>query len=183
MVKKLFKHEIVSYLGLLVPVYLILLGVGAMGRVIQSYEADTTIYYLLRGSSLAAFFVTVFAAILLTTIFCILRFYKNFFTGEGYLTFTLPITTTQHLLAKPGVALLAEVATLIVILLSASVLTAGEWFIEILKAANNLLSFVLAETGALHFGLYVAEFILLLLMAAVYYLITHFIIRKKLNLE
>ena len=174
MVKKLFKHEILSYLRLLLPVYLILLGIGAIGRFIQCFEADTITYDLLRGSSLFAFMVAISVSMLLTTIFCVLRFYKNMFTGEGYLTFTLPVTTTQHLLTKLAVAVMAMIATVMAVLLSACVLFAGEWLVEICKAISYMLSTILAEMSALHFWLYIGEMVLLALITVIAELLVYY---------
>ncbi len=163
MVKKLFKHEIASYLRLLIPVYLVLLGIAAMGRLIQCFEAETMVYDLLRGSSLFAFAISASVAMLLTTIFCILRFYRNLFSGEGYLTFTLPVTTTQHLLTKLGTAVLVEAATFVAILLSTCLLFAGDWLTEIIKAAAYLLNFVLKTFDTVHFTFYCIEFVVIML--------------------
>lgn len=41
-----------------------------------------------------------FASILAVSVMLIYRFYVSFFTDEGYLTFTLPLTVTQHLWIK-----------------------------------------------------------------------------------
>lgn len=45
-------------------------------------------------------FVVVTASILVTLFLVARHFYMNFLGNEGYLTFTLPVTTTQHLAAK-----------------------------------------------------------------------------------
>ena len=58
------------------------------------------------------------ASLLLTFIIGIVRFYKNLFTGEGYLSFTLPVTPGQQLFTKALVSFLFSVITIIVILVS-----------------------------------------------------------------
>ena len=53
------------------------------------------IWVLLGGSILA-----VFAYLIGTRLILLIRFYKNKFTDEGYLTFTLPVTSHQILLSS-----------------------------------------------------------------------------------
>ncbi|MBQ6948030.1 MAG: hypothetical protein IJN42_08270 [Clostridia bacterium] len=167
MVKKLFKHEILSYLRLLIPVYIALAGIAAMGRIIQFFEADTIYYSLLRGSSLIAFGLAAGVSLLLTAIFYILRFYKNCFTGEGYLTFTLPVTTGQLLFTKLAVAVLTVVTTATAIVLSTCLLFAGEWLVELAKAALYLLRGAVEYFGITHICLFAAEGLLLLLVTVI----------------
>ncbi len=42
----------------------------------------------------------VFASFIVTEILIFIRYYKNFFSDEGYLTFTLPVNRRTHLLSK-----------------------------------------------------------------------------------
>lgn len=174
MVKKLFKHEIASYLRLLIPVYIILLSIGVMGRVIQCFETDSTAYDILRGSSIVALVIGIFSALLLSTIFCILRFYKNLFSGEGYLSFTLPVTSAQHINTKLSVAVLVEGATLLAALLSVFLFTLGGWWTELVKAGIYLCKEIAQQTGAMHFAFYVTEMILLLLVTVACQLLLYY---------
>ena len=50
-----------------------------------------------------------------TAVFIYTRFYKNFFTDEGYLTFTLPVKRTQLLNSKLITSLIANSMTVLVI--------------------------------------------------------------------
>ena len=100
MVKKLFKHEIKAYLRIMIPVYVCLLAVALLGRVIQFFEADTFIYSFVNGSSIFVYVVAIIACFGFSSVFSIVRFYKNLFTDEGYLTFTLPVKISQILNSK-----------------------------------------------------------------------------------
>lgn len=148
----------------LLPVYLILPVVALFGRIIQFFESDSVIYTIVSSSSYIFFGIAVFAAIFLTSIFAVVRFYKNLFSGEGYLSFTLPVTPTQHLLVKSGTALCFMGFTFGAILLSVGIFTAGEVFSEILKAIGYL-AVTFTDMMGIHLWLYVAEFILLLILA------------------
>lgn len=173
MVKKLFKHELYFYLRLLLPLHGGLLGVAALARIVQFFESDHIAYNIVNTSSILMFVMAMFACMLLTTIFCVVRFYKNLFTGEGYLTFTLPATPTQHLLVKLGGALTVTVLSVIGILLSVCIITAGDVLAEIVKAGAYLFR-VFAGNKAHHFALYFVEFLLLLLIMSAYQYLVYY---------
>ncbi len=164
MVKKLFKHEIVAYLRLFVPLEIILLGVALLGRIVQFFEADTTAYSIVNVSSIIAYVVAILACVFISFIFSIVRFYRNMFTGEGYLTMTLPITTNQHLLVKVLTAALFQIINVVTMFLSLCLITAGDVMVEMFRAMGYLLARFAAEIGG-HFYIYIAEGILLLLVA------------------
>ncbi len=164
MVKKLYKHEAEAYLRVWVPMQLILLGVALLARLIQLFESNTTAYDIINGSSIFAFVLALLVSVGMTFVFSIVRFYKNLFTGEGYLTFTLPVTPTQHILVKLFTAVAFQVATVAVALLATSVITAGDVFTEIMKAIAYLWKMVHRELGT-HLPFYVAEAAVLLVIA------------------
>ena len=166
MVKKLFKHELLSYVRLLIPVYLAVFGAAAFGRFVQIFETDNIVYTLGFGSVLILCGLAAIVAGVLTTIFIILRFYRHLFTGEGYLTFTLPATPIQHLWVKLITAFLCQVVTFLVILLSAMLLGAGDVTTEVFKAAGYLLKLAYAEIGG-HLVWFILEFFLLVCVAVV----------------
>lgn len=165
MVKKLFKHEVLAYTRILWIVWAILLGVAALGRFVQLFEYDAVPYHIINGSSIFMYGVAVIGVLVFPLIFGVMRFYKNLFTGEGYLTFTLPVTPFQHVLFKVLTAVLMTVGSLIMVLISVAVITAGEVFGEILKAAEYLIKLVLQDERALHIVLYAVEFFLMVLAA------------------
>ena len=69
------------------------------------------------GMLAVLFFSLVFASFFVTLFLVARHFYKNFLRDEGYLTFTLPVTTTQNLLSKTiaGFVWLIINATILVI--------------------------------------------------------------------
>ena len=131
MVKKLFKHEFLAYTRIMGIVYIILLTVAAAGRVVQIFEDDSISYSIVSTISFITYGVSIGAALGFTTVLAIVRFYKNLFTSEGYLSFTLPVTATQHILVKAVTAVTMTIATLVAVMLSVSVITAGEVLVEI----------------------------------------------------
>ncbi len=118
MVKKLFKHEFLSYARAMGIVYGILLTMAAATRIISLFESDTDAYYIIRTFSNTTYFVSAAAAFGFAFVMGIVRFYKNMFTAEGYLTHTLPVTAGQHILVKVVTAVCVNWISAIVILLS-----------------------------------------------------------------
>jgi hypothetical protein len=165
MVRKLFKHEFLSYARIMLPIYAVLIGVSGVNRIVQLFEQDNIIYNIAFVSSIIAYAVTIILALVLTTITAVTRYYKNLFSGEGYLSFTLPVTPAAHLWVKSLTVIAIEIITIVVILLSVSVITAGDVLTEVFKAIGYLCGRVFESVGA-HFWFYIAEFIFLLLITS-----------------
>ncbi len=164
MVKKLFKHEFQSYWRILIPVWCVLLGIAAFGRLLFLFESDTVIYDIVSGSSIFFYVLSVVVALVFPMVLAVIRFYKNLFTGEGYLTFTLPVTTGQHIRVKVTTAVAVQLATLLVVLLSEGVFTAGGLLVEICKAIGYIFRHAAPYTKG-NLVYYVLEFVLLMVVA------------------
>ncbi len=102
MFTKLLKHDFRSTWGLLGLLSLICLGAGTLGSVLvrglNATEADSLVQALLVIGFMTIIFYLI--AYSVASMFLLLgRFYKSRFTDEGYLTFTLPVTSHQVLLS------------------------------------------------------------------------------------
>ena len=105
MFAKLLKHEWKASAGLLSVLSLAVLGVGillaVLLRVITVWESKIPsgmwepIWVLIGGAALA-----IIAYVIGSQLILLIRFYKNKFTDESYLTFTLPVTSHQLLLSS-----------------------------------------------------------------------------------
>ncbi|MBQ4613114.1 MAG: hypothetical protein IJB26_06200 [Clostridia bacterium] len=179
MVKKLLKHEFAYYLRSMLPIYAILLLVATAGRVIQFFEADNTVYDILFAIAMLTYVGAIIAVCVMTLVFTITRFYRNLFTSEGYLSFSLPVTPTQHISTKLIAAIVTHAASFIVTLVSVCIITAGDVLAEIVKAiayicnqAPVLLALAFdAYTEAqwsANLWLFAIEFVLLVLTTTVY---------------
>lgn len=138
MVKKLFKHEFLAFVRIMSVVYMILLTVATASRIIQIFENDSIPYAIISTITGSAYFVSIFAALAFCGAFTLVRFYKNLFTHEGYLSFTLPVTTVQHIWVKALTALAFGAMTWVVVLVSGCIFAAGELLVEIGKAISYL---------------------------------------------
>lgn len=166
MVRKLIKYDFASYLRLLLPVQLILLGIAALNRIIQLFETDSTTYHIVFTSSVVLYVISIIVAAVLTMIVSIVRFYQGMYTNEGYLSHTLPVTPTQHILSKLIVTVLFYLGTFAAIFLSFMIASFGEMNIELFKAAGFLFGKFFNYTDG-HIVLYVIEFILLILVSVI----------------
>ncbi len=175
MVGKLFKHEIKYYLRSLLFVEIILLAVALMNRFIQIFEFDSVVYDIVFGSSVIMLVITMMAAIFLTVAMGVIRFYKNLFTHEGYLSFTLPVSPLQHLFVKITTFLLFAVVTVVSIIVAFSIATFGDVFVELIKAGAYLFNFVGEKIGFISLCMYVVEFALLLLVSAAFQMLTYYL--------
>lgn len=165
MVKKLFKHEFLSLMRLFIPVYAIFIGVSILGRIMQIFESESIIYVIISVFSIIIYCISVFAVLLLTTVFCVIRFYKNMFTGEGYLTFTLPVTPTQHIMVKTVTAMAFQAISVLVVGVSLSIITMGDASTEIIKAAVYLYKLIDPQISV-HLWFYALELIVLAIVSS-----------------
>ncbi len=165
MVRKLFKHEFLSYARIMLPIYAVLIGVSGLNRLIQLFEQDGVVYGIAFVSSIIAYVVSIVLALVLTYINAITRYYKNLFTGEGYLSFTLPVTPTQHLWVKSVTVLAVEFVTLLVILGSVAIITSGDVLTEIFKSIGYLYNEAEYYLKG-HLPFYIAEVLVLMLVTS-----------------
>ena len=147
MVKKLFKHEFFALWRVMGIVYAILLTIATVGRFIQFFETASTSYAIVFRFSCITYGISVAAALGFAFVLGIVRFYKNLFSAEGYLTHTLPATPSQHIWVKAITAVTMQLVTILVVLLSGCIITAGDMLSELWKSAAYLLSKLFGVIG------------------------------------
>lgn len=164
MVKKLFKHEFLFYARVMAIVYGILLTIATANRVIQIFENESIAYTIISVFSGITYGVSVIAALGFAFVLGITRFHKNLFTSEGYLTLTLPAAPHQHIAVKAITAVCVELISLVVILISVCIISAGEMLKEIIIALRYFVGELYQLVGN-HMVTVGLEFILLMLIA------------------
>ena len=164
MVKKLIKHEFTAMGRLLLPMYIILLGLSVITRIILFFENDSVIYSIISGSAIFVLALGLVAGTMYTVVSSIIRFYKNLFSKEGYLTFTLPVTVEAHLFTKLLVAVVSYLSSFAVIFGAFCIATSGELLVEIFKAADFLFGKAFESLGA-NLIIYIAEIIVYALVS------------------
>ncbi len=106
MLAKLLKYDMKSIARLWWPFAVSLLGMSLVGafvlRFIITYitTGSMTLLIVLGFLFLIGCFVAMIASVSGTALLIYLRYYKHFFSDEGYLTFTLPVSRKSLLLSK-----------------------------------------------------------------------------------
>lgn len=165
MVRKLYKHEFRAWLRVMPIIYTVMLTVAVMHRLLQVFEADSVFYYIPLVSAFIAYFIVLYAGIFSPVVFGVVRFYRNMFTSEGYLTMTLPVTAAQHLWVKVSTAVCFYTLTLLVGVITGLILTAGDMFTELCKAAAYLMEDIPGDVMC-HLIIMAVEMLIAFLVAA-----------------
>lgn len=168
MVKKLFKHEYHFYLRIMAIVYAILLTMSVATRLIMTFESDTQAYEIISGLTLFTYVVSILATFGFAFVLSIVRFYKNMFTAEGYLTNTLPVTAGQHIAVKAITAVSFTWLSAIMVILSVLIALPSELLREIFAGFQYVgegFQQLDDPTIAAHLIALVAEYFLILVIA------------------
>lgn len=171
--RKLLKYDLKSIWPIwriMAPVALIITVLTCLGiKYIPNYESETEtvadVLGYLAVSVFTALMVFVLAALVtVTTILILYRYYKNFFTDEGYLTFTLPVTRDQLLWSKIINAFIWEIATFLAVTVcgTAILLILGSDILqELISGIGEIAEYLFTNSGV-----YVIEAVLLLAFSA-----------------
>lgn len=105
MLAKLMKYEIKSTARLFLPLYVVLFVFALLNRYLNPLKVMETsaifsMQSILQALSMTIYFALVVAVFVMTLVIIIQRFYKNLLGDEGYLMFTLPVKTWQHITSK-----------------------------------------------------------------------------------
>ena len=101
MLGKVLKYDIKNCARYFIPLYLIFAAIVLITKLylFASPESET-VFHALSGLILSSYLFSLIGVFLLTEVFLVVYFYKKCFSREAYLTFTLPVKTGTHLLAK-----------------------------------------------------------------------------------
>ncbi len=163
MFAKCIKHELRATSRTLTPILLAMLAVSLLASVLVAIEgrllangdaiAFSAVGGAVAGILLIGLFVLTVAVEIVAFIMVIRRFYTSFFTDEGYLTFTLPVTLNQHILSKLVVALIWQVLSGVCILVSSGMLVlAFRWALndeEAFMGLSDAFSELFSKLGAI----------------------------------
>ena len=106
MFSKVFKYDFKYvfrywWIGAVMALLLSLGGGGLFASLTSNAsEVENFLLTMLSGFGLVAVFIGLCAFPFIALIACTVRYYKNFFSDEGYLTFTLPVSRATLLNAK-----------------------------------------------------------------------------------
>lgn len=168
MLKKLYKHEFHSLFRNLLPIWAALIGFAALSRLTFLMDFDNNILNTVRVLSVTAYVLGIFAVFIVGLVIVVMRFYKNLLTHEGYLTFTLPFTPTQHIVCKLVCGTVVMIIDFVVVICSLLILGAGtEALGEILGAIKLTITVLPEYLSAGQIALISSEVVLLMLLAPI----------------
>lgn len=168
MLKKLYKHEFHSLFRNLLPIWAALIGFAALSRLTFLMDFDNNILNTVRVLSVTAYVLGIFAVFIVGLVIVVMRFYKNLLTHEGYLTFTLPFTPTQHIVCKLVCGAVVMIIDFVIVICSLLILGAGtEVLGEILGAIKLALTELPEYFSAGQIALISSEIFLLMLLAPI----------------
>lgn len=131
---KLLKYKLNAHRNLFIILSAIALSLSVVGAVDLwflkqdfFYNIEPEILSVFAGFAgaflLSAVYYGLMAYTIATAIILLVQFYKNHFTDEGYLTFTLPVTTHQHLLSSFLSILIWAASTILTLFVCIIILT------------------------------------------------------------
>ena len=132
MLGKLFKHEFKETAKLLVPLNLALVALTIIGAILLGTSVlQNESFEILAVSSMLIYMLSIFALFIITTVYLAIRYYKTMYSSEGYLTHTLPVSSTAIINTKVVIAAFWSFVALCITICSVFVLirvTAGsDW--------------------------------------------------------
>lgn len=195
--RKMLKHDLRSVWRvwrIIAPIVIVLAAIGGaiVGVGYSEYEIFEPIYglLLLTAMLIDSYWSLILSAFsMLITVLIVVRYYKNFFTDEGYLTFTLPVSRTKLLNSKIIMAAIWMAATVVVCIIASVVYSIAvnltisdknlyfslnfaelfeEAFKELIESVNNIhLAFFVIEMLLLSLASAASSLLLLLLCITV----------------
>ncbi len=167
MVKKLFKHEFLSLFRLMFPIECAVLGAGILVRFMNLFETKSIWFESITASSVLIMVAALLAGNVSAIVFGIIRYYKNLFSTEGYLSFTLPVTPAQHIFVKAITITAVEIIAGVVAVISFCIATAGDLLEEIGNLISYLLKMAFTELKPVHLILFMIELVVLLVIKTI----------------
>ena len=123
MLRKLIKYEIKASSRMLVPLYIALLAVAFVNRFMNPFEiiqeaSGFNLQVIIKILSALIYYALIVGTLISSFIILIYRFYKNLLADEGYLSFTLPVETWQHILSKLITSVIWVILSIVVVISS-----------------------------------------------------------------
>ncbi len=163
MVKKLLKYEFIYYIrtfALFLPIVLLF---GIVARISRFFDEDNVLSQIAVNSSFTILGAATVALLSLSVIIAVVRFYKNMYSAEGYLTFTLPVTNREHIFVKLLVAFLCQLLCVVTLVVSWVIALSGEPLNALIRVYNQLSNVTLSKA---HMTGYTIELLVWVCVAA-----------------
>jgi DNA polymerase-3 subunit beta len=164
MLGKLLKYEIKSTARIFLPLYVSLVLLAVISNIFFKINNNELFMNIISVISTSAYVFIIIAIFVLTLLVMIQRFYKNLLGDEGYLMFTLPVKTGEHIVSKLLTSMMWVITSTIVTIVSVLIISYNE---NTFASLQNAISQVFSEISRV-FGIngyaYLIEFFIFLLM-------------------
>lgn len=124
MLKKLLRQEMKYYMPMMSFILACVLGVGLLFSIflritIHTPDVWDSNYFLwIFIPSVVLYIYGIIGGSLFSIIYPVTRYNKNFFKGEGYLTFSIPASAEEHIFAKRIAAIICQLVMTVAIIVS-----------------------------------------------------------------
>lgn len=177
MLGKLIKHETRATSRIFLPLYGALLiltiftklvmAIGAPDFFSEAASNNNNVAEIILGISFTLYFVLIIGICVMTLVMIIQRFYKNLFTDEGYLMFSLPVKTWELVLSKLLVGMIWSAVCTVMIVLTFFIFSLGAFsMMELSQTIRSAYSMFYLQTG-MELNLFMAELIIFILVETV----------------
>ena len=163
MLGKLLKYEFKATSRYFMFLYSAVLGLAIINKIFWLIPTDNVVMNVVRGFIMAAFVIATVATLIFSFVIIIYRFYKNLLSDEGYLSFTLPVTSTKHIISKMLISVLWIIVTGIVVIISLLIMAIDTGFYGALPELFGLFKGFLSSNP--EFKGFMVDVILLVLVA------------------
>lgn len=132
MLGKLYKHEFKETAKLLIPLNLVLIIFTIIGAIMLSTDIlQNENFEILAVTCMMLYIMSIFTVFIVTMVYLTIRFYKTMYSRQGYLTHTLPVSTSSIINTKIVVSsvwmFLAAAITVLSVFILIRVLVGNEW--------------------------------------------------------
>ena len=187
MLGKLFKYDMKALLRMMLPLMLSVLGTTlvvtiALRILVEMSQSShrmedpfTGLFMMSLGLLAFATVMALLAFVVIATVFVLYRYYKNLFTDEGYLTFTLPVTPGQILFSKAASGIIWLAIAAVIAVVCAELIFVGGG--DVAQMAQQILSWMRYALGnmGLDGGLYAAEAIVSIVVSLIYSVLLYYL--------
>ena len=136
MFKKSLKYEMKASSRVLIPLFISVIAMSALvavglaslnafDKLAKENETVAIVAVSILGFMIVAFVALIVASSITVFVLMVRRFYTSFFTDEGYLTFTLPVTVDCHLGVRMVAMMIWYAINDVVILLACGIFAFG----------------------------------------------------------
>lgn len=167
MVKKLLKYEFKSMIRVPLLLWGIVLLIACTVKILSLVKTDSIAFDIIYGSDIFFLVVGCISLITVTTALIIVRFYKNLYSSEGYLSFTLPVSEHQHIFVKTFVSFVLLVGGMLVCCVSALIAANNDFYQTFFDPLFKDISDLVRECGTVNIVFYVIESILAFIVSVI----------------